>query len=85
MEGQWSVSMGWGRLLGLDNWETLDWGGHPNRAGIPVRGQRPTCEDGVEGSWEHIQVKGKVWKQVWGGEMVPVCRSPGKPGRGCNT
>lgn len=33
--------MGWSRALGLDDEENLDWGGHPDRAGIVVRGERP--------------------------------------------
>ena len=39
-------------MLGLDNRENLDWGGHPDRSGIIVREQRSRYEDVREVSWE---------------------------------
>lgn len=64
--------MGWGSALGFDNWETLDWGGQPDRAGILVRGQGPEVRMG-EVSWGEIKlvhVKGNVRRCGWGVEAL---------------
>lgn len=80
-----SVSLGWSRALGLDNWENLG-------AASPT-GQvswRPGCwgldvEEAGEGSWEGSKAglsKGQGLETSQGGKMAPGYRSPGKPERG---